>query len=138
MKEKHHQALSAIEERFGELEAVEDPDSGWQVGWKATMPEERVSFNFTADAIRLFHIEKQTEKSKYKGLELLRQCAKKSGLEKLVYYDHDPETDIGMFVIENAPADGDGLEQIKDYYKVGDLEKDGQGGGYVRVGSRLR
>ena len=100
MKEVHFKALKEIESQFGSLERINENGTSFQIGWVVNLGEEKATFNFTKDAVRIFKLEKLGEKSKYKGLETLRQCAKKAGLEHLVYYaldDEDETWDLPSF-----------------------------------------
>ena len=139
MKDVHFAALEEVNSQFGECERVDDPDSGFQVGWRIDAEEERVSFNFTEDAIRIFNIQKKNSQSKYKSLELLRQCAKKSGLHELVFYRFEDTNHIGETILQKGGDPKDGLNEIEEHYKiVPKHETDLMGGSLMRVGSRRR
>lgn len=138
MKEVHHKTLVEIETKFGELERVNEEGTNLQLGWRVNLGEEIVSFNFTPDSIRIFDIQKQSEKSKLKGLEQLRFCAKKAGLEHLVYYAFSDSDARGLFVTNTIGKAKDGLSDIKLHYKTHDLELDEMGGRLCRIGSFRR
>ncbi|MEC8011284.1 MAG: hypothetical protein VX185_11020 [Pseudomonadota bacterium] len=140
MKDVHFAALEEVNSQFGECERVDDPESGFQIGWRINAEEERVSFNFTEDAIRIFNIQKKNSQSKYKSLELLRQCAKKGGLHELVFYQFQSGNPVGDAVLAKKGGDiKDGLDEIEEHYKiVPKHETDLTGGSLMRVGSRRR
>lgn len=137
MKEVHFAVLDEIKSQFGPCERVNDPDSGFQMGWQIDAEEEGIAFNFTEDAIRIFNIQKKNTQSKYKSLELLRQCAKKGGLHELVFYRFHDNNPVGETMRANASQDG--LDEIDEHYKtVEKHEVDIFGGCLMRVGSRRR
>lgn len=138
MKEVHFSALKEIESKFGVLERVDDEATHFQIGWKVNLGEEKATFNFTQDGVRIFKLEKSSEKSKYKGLENLRQCAKKAGLEHLVYYAIDEDDDTGAEALDLVGAIADGLDDIAEYYKTHATTLDEMGGSVRRIGSRRR
>ena len=138
MKDVHHRALAEIEGRFGKLEHVNEEGTPLQLGWLVNLGEEKASFNFTTDAVRIFNIVKLSEKSKLKGLEQLRQCAKKAGLEHLVYYAFDETDERGVISLRVTGQSDDGLDHIETHFKTHDLELDEMGGGLRRIGSFRR
>lgn len=140
MKEIHRQALKEIESRYGSLEHALEEDSGLQLGWIVNLGEEKVTFNFTTDAIRVFRIEPLVKQSKFKGLEELRQCAKRAGLEQLVYYGISQQgeyPDALALIADKVQTDG--LDDIDQFYKTHMIEQtDALGGSLRRIGSRRR
>jgi len=137
MKSQHYEALNEIKARFGNLDVV-NHESGLPMGWEVNLGQDIVQFNFTATSLRLFNLSTDTTNSKYRDLEKLRQCCRKSGLQGIVYYRYDESQLIGEMMLHTSAASDDGLDQIELFYKIHQLDIDDTGGGLCRLGSAKR
>jgi len=139
MKDVHFLALKEITSKFGDLQRVDEENTNFQLGWTLTAETETITFNFTLEAIRIFNINPINTVTKLKSIDLLKQCAKKSGLRDLVFYEIDPDCKVGGEFASTSEDVSDGLILIGQHFNVSKKEvPDELGGCLMRIGSRKR